>query len=100
MSNPIHKHDNYWWFWNEIQTERIGPFPTEHVAEREMTRYALAYLEGQEELTVWVTEGELDDIRIAANRSSMRIGQWCKHTLIQQSVKGKEPEFFSGDNLY
>jgi hypothetical protein len=31
--DPIHEHNNQWWFWDEIWVDRMGPFPTRHEAE-------------------------------------------------------------------
>lgn len=37
---PTHKHDNKWWFWNEIWSNRIGPFDTEEDARLACVKYA------------------------------------------------------------
>ena len=38
--NPIHKYNGMWWFWEETQTERMGPYATRKHAEAELEKYA------------------------------------------------------------
>ena len=37
--NPVRYEDGEWWFWNEIWTERFGPYPDEEAANQACREY-------------------------------------------------------------
>lgn len=38
-SDPVHFHEDKWWFWDEVWVDRMGPFETEEEARKEIVRY-------------------------------------------------------------
>ena len=40
FTDPVHEHDCKWWFWDEIWTDRIGPYDTKEEAIAACKRYA------------------------------------------------------------
>ena len=38
-TNPVHKHEGQWYFWNEVWADRIGPFDSEEIAEEKLNEY-------------------------------------------------------------
>jgi hypothetical protein len=98
--DPVHKSEGHWWFWDETWADRIGPFPSYNIAERELSRYALMELEGLIDLTVWVTNDQVALIKKEASRNNMSVHQWCEYIIIKSAKENEEPPFFTGDNLY
>jgi len=39
-ADPVHFENGQWYFWDESWTSKQGPFPNEHVARKELERYA------------------------------------------------------------
>jgi hypothetical protein len=98
--DTVHQHDNYWWFWDETWSTRLGPYPSHEEAEMALSRHAMSHLDGQVELTVWVNDEELELIKEAAIANRMRVSHWCKYTLLHNAkIKTKHP-LWTGDNLY
>lgn len=42
--DPIHQEGENWYFWDETQADRYGPFPTRQIAEEMLTRYSTEVL--------------------------------------------------------
>jgi len=38
--DPVHENNGQWFFWDEIQVDRLGPYESEDEARRHMERYA------------------------------------------------------------
>ena len=38
-SDPVHFHEDKWWFWDEVWANRMGPFETEEEVRKEIVRY-------------------------------------------------------------
>lgn len=37
--DPIHQYKGWWYFWDETFADRIGPFRSEEIAQREFNKY-------------------------------------------------------------
>ena len=98
--DPVHQHDEHWWFWDETWANRVGPYPSYKESEMALSRYAMSYLDGQAELTVWVHDEELELIKEAARGSKMGVSQWCEHTLLHHAKHKTKHPLWTGDNLY
>lgn len=40
--DPVHRDERGWWFWDETETDRIGPYKTEGAAREALYQYALS----------------------------------------------------------
>lgn len=38
--DPVHEENGQWFFWDEIQVDRLGPYESEAEARRQIKRYA------------------------------------------------------------
>ncbi len=43
----VFQEGNYWWFWDETQTDKYGPFATEREANITLQAYAAQVLDGE-----------------------------------------------------
>lgn len=39
IDDPVFEENGEWWFWDEIWVDRLGPYPTEEKANKELKRY-------------------------------------------------------------
>ena len=39
MSSPVHQEDGKWYFWDETEADRCGPYESEEEANQHFTRY-------------------------------------------------------------
>ena len=37
--DPVHEHNDKWYFWNETWSNRIGPYNTKTEATKALTKY-------------------------------------------------------------
>lgn len=48
--DPVHEENGAWYFYDETQADRYGPYPTEEVSRQMMDRYA-----------TWLDTGEMPE---------------------------------------
>jgi len=44
MTNPVHEENGKWYFWDETEGSRCGPFNSEEIAEKELSQYCATFL--------------------------------------------------------